>query len=678
MTIYVELTTEPFEDVLNAQKARKTREHRSARAGRRLARRPTRGLEIKEDTAAAIKVIQADGSEIPLVDSSSPDGNTKSGYANFILQNVSEQRMEKHQIVETFGESYIFFFGESPRFLNVNAILVNSHDFNWEAEWWENYERYFRGTKLVELGARLYMFYDDNIVEGYMLNSSAVKVAEEPFLIRMSFMLYLTNYRNVSFVGNPNFPIRASVALPPGVQLTSGRAGEDLVNKFNAAALDQIQNVNVGDTGNEVKRIINSDGIGAKSRLSAFLREIPPTFAIAPDVEAAIRRIADTPLGDSLHDLAVRLGKPLRTVIAANIDEYVGAPQNNAYFSFEPGKDLPTSLSPTIRDHLEVQDLFKAAIDFLSCYGADIDNPDALGELGLMARVDAVAGATFTPEGEAVAFADASAEASATSGAFSRQRDPLGAVYGEGSHAFASASAFAGADAQDGAFAFAEASAGASANAFVQGAGDSQYGYRSDGARGAGFGGAGFGAFGGAGFGSGQGAGGDPGFRDPSRFTAAGVSDNRSAFSRFVKPKLDETAFGTGIGVGASTTGLTGSAAFGLKGRASAFAVVSVEGELNPFGEARVEADFQSDIIGGRALGFLGANLAGTRCPAPGPFATARTLSTGSGAHAEAFAAAGFSGAGVEAGAYAGASAGVGANASAQATASAGAGVSVP
>jgi len=131
-------------------------------AGVTRARRPLRGLEIKNDSYGAIKLVQSNGKELPLYDGGSKGGTTTQ-YTNFILQSVREARMEKHQIVETFGESYIFFFGESPRFLDVTAVLVNSFDFNWEAEWWQNYDKYLRGSKSVEMGARTYLFYEDNV-----------------------------------------------------------------------------------------------------------------------------------------------------------------------------------------------------------------------------------------------------------------------------------------------------------------------------------------------------------------------------------------------------------------------------------------------------------------------------------------------------------------------------------
>ena len=569
MTVFVELTTDAFEDRLNDQRDKRTRGSRSRRAGRRIARRPTRGLEVKDDTAAAIKVIQADGTELPIVDSSSPDGSTTSGYANFILQNVSEQRMEKHQIVETFGESYIFFFGENPRFLNVTSVLVNSHDFNWEAEWWENYDKFFRGTRLVELGARLYMFYDDNIVEGYMLNAQATKVAEEPFLIQMSFVLYITNYRNVSFIGNPQFPIRASVALPPGVQLTGNRAGEDIVTKYQAAALDKINNDSVGVTGQLISDIVSEEGFGQKSRLSSFLREVPPTLAIAPDVQAAINQIADTTEGINLQAMAHHSGKPLRGLIASNIDEYVGRDAGNTYYSFEPGTNLPTSLAPTIRSQMEVDNLFRAAIDLLSCYGADVDDPGAMTEMGLFPHMDPAQGATFTPSAEAGFGFGIGGEVFASSSASigSASPDPLGAVYGRS-----------------------EVEERRKDNRFVQGAGDSSYGFTSYAASGPGFAKAGFGLSGGTGYGSGQGAGGDPGFQDIRNFTFAGVSDNRSAFQRFLTPQQDASRFGNGTGLGSSTAGVTGSASFAVGGSVSAFGMVALEGDLDLTGGARGEA----------------------------------------------------------------------------------------
>lgn len=180
-------------------------------------RRPLRGLEIKKDTYAVIKVIDATGQEINLINSSSPnevDGIGHSNhYANFVLVGVTEQRAEKQQVVETFGEDYIFFFGEQPRILSFNAIVINTNDFNWKSEFWTNYENTFRGTRLLERNARMYIYFDDVVVEGYMLQAQQVGTAENPYHLPLQFQLFVTNYAILSNVGSVFIPKREAAAV---------------------------------------------------------------------------------------------------------------------------------------------------------------------------------------------------------------------------------------------------------------------------------------------------------------------------------------------------------------------------------------------------------------------------------------------------------------------------------
>ena len=189
-------------------------------AGHTRVRRPLRGLEIKDDTYAYIKLVTADGKSIELVDSSSSTGYSKE-YSNFILQSVSEQRAERQQIVETFGDSYMFLFGESPRMLQVQAMLINSFDFNWKAEFEYNYDNYLRGTKSLEKGARCYLFYDENVVEGFIINCAVSQTSQEPLHVQMQFQFYVTGSRNISLIKTDgNYPIRGSV-VTHGIDLTT-------------------------------------------------------------------------------------------------------------------------------------------------------------------------------------------------------------------------------------------------------------------------------------------------------------------------------------------------------------------------------------------------------------------------------------------------------------------------
>jgi hypothetical protein len=193
-------------------------------------RRPTRGIEIKADTYATLKVITGRGDVIQLTDGGSVEGGVGQPYSNFLIQAVTEERMEKQQVVETFGEAFIFFYGERPRVLSIQGVLINTFDFNWEAEWWHNYDNYLRGTKCVEKDARVYLSYDETIVSGYILGTNSTKSAQERHHVPFAFQLYVTDYTQVPEVGNRN-------ADPDGVKQRSVDNYESLSGEFGAVKI---------------------------------------------------------------------------------------------------------------------------------------------------------------------------------------------------------------------------------------------------------------------------------------------------------------------------------------------------------------------------------------------------------------------------------------------------------
>jgi hypothetical protein len=356
--VFIELTTDNFADTFNKQKGASDR---ARRAGTNNARRPTRGLEVKDDTFALIKVVDSTGQEIPLIDSSSPNG-LSTQYTNFILQRVKEARMEKNQIIETFGDSYIYFFGEAPRFLDVQAVLVDSQDFNWYAEWWANWDENFRGTKSVEKGARTYLFYDDNIVEGYMLMASAEKVSESPLMVQLTWRMFLTNYTNISFVGDPNFPVRGSVMLPAGVTD---------VNQFtqNEGALDATLAAN-----------LQTIGFGGGSSLIQALQQGLSPGSIAPGLQGIVNNAAEAfgGVGGQMPPGLMRQAQ-LRSLISDNTDEYTGTPPSAV--NYDNGYD------PTLDDEVqEAWDLAAQTAEVLQAYGASFFAPSTMNQLGIGPR----------------------------------------------------------------------------------------------------------------------------------------------------------------------------------------------------------------------------------------------------------------------------------------------------
>lgn len=324
MAVFIELTTDAFDDRFRSG------QRSTAGVGKQTGtRRPLRGLEIKEETYAYIKLIDAFGNAIPLMDAGAVNNSGETeDYSNFILQSVQDARMERHNIVETFGETYLFLFGESPRFLNVSAVLLNSFDFNWKAEFMENYDKYLRGTRALEQGARTYLFYDSNVVEGYMLNAQVGESADNPLMCTLNFQLFITNYQNVSLIGgaDPNYPIRSSAVFPGEVDPANPESA--FFNASFTATASAFAGVGAGAGAGAV----------ASASASAYLGSVNPLLT------------EEQPIADRTL--------PLRSTISDNRDEYLSGWQDE---SIQPG-DPATS---------EVDNLNLAFGDAMAAYGVD-------------------------------------------------------------------------------------------------------------------------------------------------------------------------------------------------------------------------------------------------------------------------------------------------------------------
>ena len=182
-------------------------------------RRPKMGLQLKAERHAYFQVFDEAHNPIPLYNGvggwNPPAKNqgaagaaTSSGdkkmiaksnyYTDFMVTSVQEQRAEKVQIVETFGEGYFYATGGRPNVISVGGYLVNSKDFAWRAQFWENYNTYLRGTKLVERKAKAFFGWDDILVEGYILSANAAENAEAQEHLNFSFNMLVTDYTSLS------------------------------------------------------------------------------------------------------------------------------------------------------------------------------------------------------------------------------------------------------------------------------------------------------------------------------------------------------------------------------------------------------------------------------------------------------------------------------------------------
>ena len=159
-------------------------------------RRPLHGMELLEDTYATITVRTAGGNALNvLADTSTPESSVyaKSSTTNIIVQRIDESRQEKQQIIETFGEDFVYYYGQRPRMLQVNAILPDSLEFQYAQEFWTNYDRALRGTRLVTRDARVFFDVAGQIFEGYLSTAQTSRSADQPRIIQLNFTMYITH-----------------------------------------------------------------------------------------------------------------------------------------------------------------------------------------------------------------------------------------------------------------------------------------------------------------------------------------------------------------------------------------------------------------------------------------------------------------------------------------------------
>lgn len=110
-------------------------------------------------------------------------------FSKFFLEGVSEAHSEKVQIVESFNDWYAFFYGEKPPVYTFSGKLLNLLNYNWLNEFMYYYEHFWRGTRAAELGAKVFITYNYQQVQGYILgintNIQALTDKAAPFSIQV-------------------------------------------------------------------------------------------------------------------------------------------------------------------------------------------------------------------------------------------------------------------------------------------------------------------------------------------------------------------------------------------------------------------------------------------------------------------------------------------------------------
>jgi hypothetical protein len=274
-------------------------------------RRPFMGLSINKETHAALQVISRSSTArahwFRLLNSSDNQGESF-GSTNFIITTVRHARKEAIQLVQSFSKTFLYTFGDTPQYLNVQGVLLKSENFPWKTEWLRNYNERMRASKTVQSLASVYLTVEDVIYEGQMLGCDVVDQADSNNMSPLTFLMYLTNVIYTD-VGPARFPgeeggedtTRASrseyIRLPLSERTRMIAAGMDpdeqhtyyidSAGNLSSASIErirqwelahQLQWLNDGRSFTEaalqIERLINSRVGGFAARLEEFESEM--------------------------------------------------------------------------------------------------------------------------------------------------------------------------------------------------------------------------------------------------------------------------------------------------------------------------------------------------------------------------------------------------------------------
>jgi len=82
-----------------------------------------RGVTTKDESYATLQVVNAGEAKA---------ASTDLKIEEFLLIASQESSQEKYQLIETFGETVAFLFGERPKIYNYSGTLLNTDDYAWK------------------------------------------------------------------------------------------------------------------------------------------------------------------------------------------------------------------------------------------------------------------------------------------------------------------------------------------------------------------------------------------------------------------------------------------------------------------------------------------------------------------------------------------------------------------
>jgi len=118
----------------------------------------------------------------------------------FILQSMTENRTEKVQIMETFGDAAISFFDMKTKVYQISGTLLEANGgpktnyYKWASMFKDFYEKHFRGTQLARQKKIAVLSVMDNLIYFYPLNLNVSVVSAAPYSVVFNMNILVTKH----------------------------------------------------------------------------------------------------------------------------------------------------------------------------------------------------------------------------------------------------------------------------------------------------------------------------------------------------------------------------------------------------------------------------------------------------------------------------------------------------
>ncbi len=145
---------------------------------------------------------------LPNISEGSTEKAIPQSFTNFILTSVQEDRREKFQIFETFGDPALFFFDKKTPIYSFSGFLIDSEHkdqtrpgaepddkSSWANEFRQLWETEIRGTKLIENNKIAAIAFKKTIIYGYPVNLSIQTDSRQPFTSAFSFNMIVKKHK---------------------------------------------------------------------------------------------------------------------------------------------------------------------------------------------------------------------------------------------------------------------------------------------------------------------------------------------------------------------------------------------------------------------------------------------------------------------------------------------------